>query len=232
MLTKLRARLTFANAISLIALFVALGGSSYAAIRLANNSVLSRHIKNNQVRSVDVRDRSLQAKDFARGQLPAGPQGAQGAQGAQGVQGPQGQQGPQGPKGDTGDPGTAKAYMRVDPSDAKVPPVGTTPVQNPPRSKGVNSIVQPDMPATSPTGSNPSGADYVFCFDLAFTPELGVASPQVANAAFVSVNVRSDYGAGASTIPNCPPDQSDAVVVTRGSDAMPTDQVVFSVIFE
>jgi hypothetical protein len=38
-LAGLRQRLTFANVVSLIALFVALGGSSYAAVTLKKNSV-------------------------------------------------------------------------------------------------------------------------------------------------------------------------------------------------
>ena len=52
-----------------IALLVALGGTGYAAFKLPANSV----------GSVEVRDRSLLGRDFARGQLPAGPQGPSGA---------------------------------------------------------------------------------------------------------------------------------------------------------
>ena len=55
----LRTHLTFANVVSAVALFVALGGVSYAAIALPRNSVLSKHIKNGQVRSPDVRDASI-----------------------------------------------------------------------------------------------------------------------------------------------------------------------------
>ncbi len=46
------------NVIGLVAVFIALSGSAYAA-GLADNSVKSRHIVNDQVRSVDVRDDSL-----------------------------------------------------------------------------------------------------------------------------------------------------------------------------
>ena len=73
-----------------IALFVALGGTSFA---VATGSIDSREIKNNTVRSNDVRNGSLLARDFKLGQLPTGPQG------------PKGDTGPQGPKGDTGAPG-------------------------------------------------------------------------------------------------------------------------------
>ena len=75
------------QAIGLIALFVALGGTSYA---VATNSIDSRELKNNSIRTQDVRNRSLLAKDFKRGQLKAGSQGARGVTGAQGAIGPTG----------------------------------------------------------------------------------------------------------------------------------------------
>lgn len=67
-----------AMVVAVIALFVALGGVSYG---LAVGSVGSREIRNNSVRSVDVRDASLLAKDFKAGQLPAGAKGEQGPRG-------------------------------------------------------------------------------------------------------------------------------------------------------
>jgi hypothetical protein len=98
-----------AMAVACISLFIGLGGTSFAAVTLAKNSVLSKHIKNGQVKTADlgtnavnsakVGDGSLLAQDFAAGQLPPG------AQGAVGPAGPQGAQGPQGPKGDKGDTG-------------------------------------------------------------------------------------------------------------------------------
>ena len=45
---RIRARLSFANVMSLLALFVALGGSSYAAVTLARNSVGAKQIKAGQ----------------------------------------------------------------------------------------------------------------------------------------------------------------------------------------
>ena len=91
---KIPRHLTFANVVSLLALFIALGGSSYAAITLKKNSVRSSHIKNGQVKRADlarnavdssrVAQGSLLAEDFAPGQLPAGPQGERGPQGPQG----------------------------------------------------------------------------------------------------------------------------------------------------
>lgn len=49
-----RTRLTFANVVSVIALFVAMGGTSFAAVALSRNSVRSAHIKNGQVKRADL----------------------------------------------------------------------------------------------------------------------------------------------------------------------------------
>ena len=56
MLDRLRGRLTYANVMASMAVFIALGGSSYAAVMLTNNSVKSRHIAPGAVRGSDVRD--------------------------------------------------------------------------------------------------------------------------------------------------------------------------------
>jgi hypothetical protein len=55
MLDRLRGRLTYANVMASIAVFFALGGSSYAAVMLADNSVKSRHIAPGAVHRSDVR---------------------------------------------------------------------------------------------------------------------------------------------------------------------------------
>src|SRR5947207_1868328 len=56
-----RARPSPSMIVALVALFVALGGSSYAALRVG-----SRQIKDNSVRSVDVRNGTLRGRDSAR----------------------------------------------------------------------------------------------------------------------------------------------------------------------
>ena len=90
--------------VSVIALTVALGGTSYAAIVLPANSVGTRQLKKNAVTTAKVKNGSLRTADFGAGQLPAGAAGAQGAAGAPGAAGATG---PRGAKGDKGDPGTA-----------------------------------------------------------------------------------------------------------------------------
>jgi hypothetical protein len=108
MLAKFRRyRPSHGTVVGYLALFIALGGTSYA---VATGSIDSREIKNNTVRSKDIRNNgilgrdvrrgairssdvansSLLARDFAPGQLPAGPRG------------PQGPGGPGGPAGQDG----------------------------------------------------------------------------------------------------------------------------------
>jgi hypothetical protein len=101
-----------------LALFIALGGVSYAAVTLPRNSVGSSQIKNRQVKNADlggnavtsgkVKNGSLLSIDFKPGQLVAG---APGATGATGAQGPKGDTGLTGPKGDTGAAGAAATKL-------------------------------------------------------------------------------------------------------------------------
>ena len=91
-------------AVALLALFVALGGTSYAVAtgsidsrEIKNDTVRSKDIRNNSVQSGDIRNRSLLAGDFKAGQLPTGARGPTGATGARGAAGATGTQGPPGP---------------------------------------------------------------------------------------------------------------------------------------
>lgn len=95
----IRSRMSYANVMATIAVFIALGGSSYAAIKVTgknvkDSSLTGRDVKNSSLTGSDVKDRSLLSKDFKEGQLPAGPAGAPGAPGRDGVDG---QTGPVGP---------------------------------------------------------------------------------------------------------------------------------------
>ena len=90
------------NLVSYLALFVTLGGTSYAAVKLPRNSVGSAQLENNAVTSRKVRDHSLLARDFRAHQLPAGPQGQAGPAGPQGARGPAGGIGRQGSRGAAG----------------------------------------------------------------------------------------------------------------------------------
>jgi hypothetical protein len=84
MLRKFLDRLTYANVMATVAVFIAIGGGAYAA-GLAKNSVGSKQIKakavknaelaSNAVTSSKVADGSLLGEDFAAGQLPKGEPG-------------------------------------------------------------------------------------------------------------------------------------------------------------
>jgi hypothetical protein len=93
-----------AMVVACLALLVALGGTSVAAVeqvrrnsvgpaQLQFGAVTGPKIRNNAVTSAKVRNRSLLRADFAPGQLPAGPTG------------PAGPQGPAGPAGAAGPAG-------------------------------------------------------------------------------------------------------------------------------
>lgn len=82
--------------VAFAALMVALGGTSYAIAQLPANSVGSKQLKKNAVTAAKVKNRSLVAKDFKAGQLPAGPRGAQGPVGPAGPAGAAGARGPAG----------------------------------------------------------------------------------------------------------------------------------------
>lgn len=95
--------------VALIALAVALGGVGYAVVALPANSVGTAQLKNAAVTSKKVRNGTLLAVDFKKGQLPRGPRGYEGEVGATGATGPTGAAGPQGPAGPAGATGAAGA---------------------------------------------------------------------------------------------------------------------------
>lgn len=98
---RFRSHLSYANVMATIAVFIALGGTSYAVTQLPRNSVGSTQIRANSVgpselrkgavRSSDVKDRSVALRDISMG--------ARDALGGQ--RGPIGPQGPAGPKAAT-----------------------------------------------------------------------------------------------------------------------------------
>ena len=72
MLRRFRPRLTFANVVSVIALFVALGGGAYAAFHLPKNSVTSRNIKNGQVKTPDLASGAVNGGKIAQNSVASG----------------------------------------------------------------------------------------------------------------------------------------------------------------
>jgi hypothetical protein len=121
--------------IALIALFVAMGGSTYAAVNLPANSIGTKHLKNGAVTALKVKKGSLLASNFKPGQLPKGPKGDAGPTG------------PPGPKGDTGVPGATGAK-----GDA-----GATGATGPQGSTGERGPMGPQGPAGPQGAPGPKG---------------------------------------------------------------------------
>jgi hypothetical protein len=149
-MTAVRERLTFANVMSVTAVFIALGGSAIAINKIKANSVGSKQIKTGGVKNADLADNSvtspkvengsLKSEDFGANQLPAGATGPQGPQGTQGTQGP------------TGTVDTSNFYDKTA-SDARFLGIGATaansdqlggniPASFPKAVKGLNTLVE------------------------------------------------------------------------------------------
>jgi hypothetical protein len=80
------------HVVGYLALFVALGGTSYAAVQItgaqiADGTIRSRDIRNGTIHGADVAKGTLRARNFAGG-LPAGARGPAGPAGADGARGP------------------------------------------------------------------------------------------------------------------------------------------------
>jgi len=120
-----RPRLTYANVIATLALFLALGGGAAYAASLGKNSVGAKQLRKNAVTSVKVKDGSLLAGDFKAGQLPVGERGPQGLSGPAGVAGAPGRAGAPGATDAVvryGEEGKPKEEDEVDRSAAKCLP--------------------------------------------------------------------------------------------------------------
>jgi hypothetical protein len=71
----IRSHLSFANAISMIALFVALGGTSVAAVSLAKNSVGSKQVKKNSLKAADIARNAVGASEIRSNSVRGGDVG-------------------------------------------------------------------------------------------------------------------------------------------------------------
>jgi hypothetical protein len=94
---RLLSRLTYSNLLATLAVFISLGGTSYAVLDLPRNSVGSRQIRplavgasdirSNAVRSRQVKARSLRMSDLSQ-RTRTSLRGQRGASGPPGPQGP------------------------------------------------------------------------------------------------------------------------------------------------
>ena len=180
--------------VALVALGVALGGTSYAAVTLPKNSVSSRQLKNNSITSPKVKDRSLKAQDFAQGELPAG------AKGADGAPGPKGDRGPPGERGATGTVDTSNFFTKSESDGRFLATGGTAANASQLGGIGANGFVRGnrfwltyvvDAGNTSDVGVSNQGGVRINCSDPASTSVRWVAGPGGA--------VWTDNGTGSTT---------------------------------
>lgn len=155
-----------------LALFIALGGVSYAAT-LPKNSVGPAQIKSLAVKSSDlgknavtsskVKNGSLLSVDFKPGQLVSGapgPAGPVGPKGDIGAKGDPGVKGDPGADGAAGAPGIARAYAHVSPASCASSSAFFSGADRctPDRGKNVTSVLRlKETTISNPPSSFPTG---------------------------------------------------------------------------
>ncbi|HET9184504.1 MAG TPA: hypothetical protein VFN82_00055 [Solirubrobacterales bacterium] len=198
-MSPLRIRLSYANAVSTLCLFLVLGGGAYAASRLPAKSVGPRQLRNGAVTSSKVKDGSLQARDLAQGLA------AMGQPGAKGDPGPPGPPGPPGEAGKPGAPGSARAYAYVN--------AGSSPSLDPARSHGFASVSEPQ------TG--------IYCLAPEAGISLGSTAPLV-TAVFNSGLLEPEFALPSRSY-SCASDQLQVLTYVPGGPITMTDAIDFTV---
>jgi hypothetical protein len=205
MLSRLRSRRpSHATVTAYVALFIALGGTSYAAVKLPKNSVGSAQIKSNAVSSTKVKNGSLTSADFTSGALPQGARGAQGPKGDRGDAGQNGADGAAGAPGTPGADGTAAAFARVQ-ADGLLAAPSTT--DGPVMSKGITEAM-----IQHTTGQ--------YCFDLDFVPRSAVVTIDNRDQATTSTQIASVTTTRGTPLTLCPAPFTDVRVnIEQPSDS-------------
>ena len=90
----LRDRMTYGNVTATLALFVALGGTSYAVTQLPRNSVGTKQIKKSAVRSSDLKRGAVTSSDIRNGTIRSADIDADTRSSLKGDPGPAGPPGP------------------------------------------------------------------------------------------------------------------------------------------
>ncbi|MGE4425210.1 MAG: hypothetical protein AB7G37_02020 [Solirubrobacteraceae bacterium] len=214
-----------------LALFVSLGGTSYAAVSLSKGEVKSHHIADRAVRNAKlgthavtgnkikagaitaskIRNGSLRTRHFAPGVLPTGG-GAAGAAGAAGDTGATGSNGDTGPKGDAGSAG----------------PNGPAGPTGPPGPIGPAGAIGPDGPAgpIGPIGATgPVGSPGPF---LATATGSGAISTILGGLAGTGL-VLPLQGTSSTTIPILGPTIPFEEPIAKAASIVPADITITSI---
>jgi hypothetical protein len=164
---QIRKRLTYANVMSSIAVFLILGGATaLAASQLGKNTVGSKQLKANSVTAGKIKNGAVTPSKISVA--------AQNA--LKGATGPAGSQGPKGAAGANGAPGSALAYAHV---DATEPPTA-----DPERSKGITTANLSDF-----------GTGGTCISGLSFTPHNVVATLSNFDVGEITADVAPNVGA-------------------------------------
>jgi hypothetical protein len=161
-LQRLWSRLTYANVIATIAIFISLGGSSYAVLRITGKNVADNSLTGADIKDLtnrDIRDHSLLRRDFRPGQIRAQSAGPQGPKGDRGDRGDKGDQGTPGPLLETltsGKTEFGKYYALGSPAASGQFAVDVISYQFPLASKPTDHYLPP---ATAPTAECPGAFD-------------------------------------------------------------------------
>ena len=137
---RLRKRLTYANVMSSIAVFLVLGGAAVAATQLPKNSVGSKQLKKNAVTTKKIKNNAVTGSKLKNGSV-TNEKLAEGAV--------------------TGNKVAAGTIGRGNIAESQFIPRGYAFVE-------LSGKVNPSFSSGIPNGTHPSIG--VYCFDLAFTP--------------------------------------------------------------
>jgi Collagen triple helix repeat (20 copies) len=223
----LRSKLTYANVISTLCLFLVLGGgAAVAAGQLGPNSVGSTQLKNAAVTGPKIKRATIEATKLTQLAIQTlqgqrGPKGATGAKGGAGAKGATGAKGDTGAKGATGQQGSPGVQGPPGNPGAFATVAHTTPPTFEGTHPGFTAV---ERPLSAPTG--------VYC--LTPTNGIDITHP------IASSNWSGSLGKGffveplAAAGPDCTAGQLEVItyVLKEGPEpvvAVPTDNASFTV---
>jgi hypothetical protein len=158
--------LSYANVVATLALFIALGGASYAATSIPKDSVGRNQIRDGSITKKKISSHTwdaLKGNSGAQGAMgPIGLTGAKGAAGSDGVDGDRGTTGvtgSAGPTGPSGVPGSTGATGPVEVYTSRVPGPVTASNEN-----SLTTLATLDLPPGNYSGAFSLTASYLESF--------------------------------------------------------------------
>ena len=98
-MTRLRQKLTYSNVVATLALFIALGGTSYAVVQLPKNSVGRAQLRDGAVGPAEVSKGAIASRAIRNRAIRVGDISVRARNALAGAMGPQGPKGDPGPAG-------------------------------------------------------------------------------------------------------------------------------------